>query len=225
MYTTMEDVSTCTRCKTSFDVFDGARTGIRKAQDEGYTEVICPACIFSERIHSYKTTGEMSSRLVGDALVARLYLSGECSPHRLRATSWAMWQANKDALLEIAANNDQIAARAREWEEKQWMGTLQALYRVGNSRGYSAEGDGYKAMMWGSAGRVLVTLQDLHHQGHPQSKYGGAWITIIFDEDSPTPRGGVQGYCATLAEALALLNDSYNNLPQMVANSEVTIGV
>lgn len=62
----------CTRCKTSFEVFGGHRVAVGRgrtpAGEEGWKEVICDACDQSDRIHAYKTTGEMSSRLVMEAM-------------------------------------------------------------------------------------------------------------------------------------------------------------
>jgi len=226
----MDTHPNCTRCKTSFEVFGGHRVGVGRAEDpagkQGWKEVICDACDQSDRIHAYKTTGEMSSRLVTEAVLCDMHwneFGGESK--RLRDTVRAYYTNHKDVLLEVAEKNKKITARAREWEEKNWIGAdkLQGFYQKSPARGHSVETETYKALLWGSAGRVLLTLQDRYPQGNPNSKFGGAWITLIFDEDSPECRGGVQGYCATFDEAMGLLNAAFDKFPKMKQDDEVRL--
>lgn len=220
----------CTRCKTSFEIFGGHRIGVGRAQtpagEQGWKEVICDACDQSDRIHAYKTTGEMSSRLVMEATMADMYWNeygGDMS--RLRDVVRAYYTNQKDVLLEVAAKNKQISQRAREFEEKHWIGDkgLQGFMRRAPGNGQSAETETFKAMMFATAGRVLLTLQDRYPQGNPKSKFGGAHITLIFDETSPECRGGVQSYCATFEEAMGLLNAAYDNFPTLERDDEVSV--
>lgn len=80
-----------------------------------------------------------------------------------------------------------------------------------------------KIMMGGSAGRVLLTIQDRYSQGDPRSIYGGAWVTLIFDETSEYPRGGVQGHCATKDEALRLIQDCIDYMPALFPDNTLCI--
>jgi len=87
----------------------------------------------------------------------------------------------------------------------------------------SAELPKMKVMMAASAGRVLLTLQDRFKQGHPEGIYGGAWVTLIFDEDSGHPRGGLQGQCATRDEAVALIQAVIDEMPVLKPDNDVRI--
>lgn len=159
------------------------------------------------------------------ALSARFHLTeGQGGLGRLRPEAVTFYLAHRDVLLEIAAHNDRIVGRARQWEERHWIGEgcLQGYYRRSSSRGHSAETGTLKALLWGSAGRVLLTLKDTLPAGHPEGKFGGAWITLIFDESADHCRGGVQGYCATAEEALGLL-DAAEYLPPMRPDKSVTV--
>ncbi len=93
-----------------------------------------------------------------------------------------------------------------------WPGALQLYYREAVTTGNSFTTPDFKAMLMGSAGRVLLTVRDSRASGHPDAKFDGANITLIFDEDAKHPRGGIQSLCGTKSECLGLLKalrDSY----------------
>jgi hypothetical protein len=168
----------------------------------------------------------MSSSLVMDAVMADIHWNeygGDMS--RLRAVVRAYYTNQKDVLLEVAAKNKKIIARAREFEKKHWIGSkgLQGFLKRAPGNGQSGETKTFKAMIYATAGRVLLTIQDKYPQGNPKSKFGGANITLIFDETSPVCRGGVQSYCATFEEAMGLLNAAYDNFPQMKRDDKVSV--
>jgi len=58
-----------------------------------------------------------------------------------------------------------------------------------------------------TAGRVLITLQDVHPEGSDEGLYNGAWITFITTADDPTARVGYQGLCGTVDEVKRLVRD------------------
>ena len=88
----------------------------------------------------------------------------------------------------------------------------------------SAELPGMTVKLGSTAGRVLLTLQDRHPQGHPESKYGGAWISLIFDETAKWPRGGIQGQCATRDEAVGLIQAVIDEMPILKHDKTLAIG-
>lgn len=218
----MDAETHCTRCKTPFENFSGHRIGVN-IQKGGCAEVICPACDEDEGIWEYKKTGEMTSRLVVQAVLAKCAFGYKDGLSNLRRTTAAFYEQQKETLLEIAAKNDQITERAREWELKHWFGGLQKMYKDSPARGHSGHNRVCKVLLWGCAGRVMVTISDRYNKDNKKSKFGGAWISLIFDEDSPTARGGVQGYCATLEEALGLLDASSKDLPALKPDKKVTM--
>lgn len=83
--------------------------------------------------------------------------------------------------------------------------------------------DKMKILMGGSAGRVLITMQDRFAQNNPESKYGGAWVTLIFDESAEWPRGGVQGHCGTKDEIVRLIQDCIDHMPTLTKDSSIRI--
>ncbi len=67
-------------------------------------------------------------------------------------------------------------------------------------RGHSAVCSAYgprsfEAKLWGSAGRVLITL----------SRKSGEQVTVIFDESSEFPRGGIQSVYGKRNDVISLL--------------------
>jgi hypothetical protein len=78
-------------------------------------------------------------------------------------------------------------------------------YEKSPSASHSYTHADYKIMMCGSAGRVLVTIQDSRKQSDPESKFGGAILTVIYDESSDYPRGGIQSHVGTKKELLGLI--------------------
>jgi hypothetical protein len=88
----------------------------------------------------------------------------------------------------------------------------------------SATTDHYKVMMMSTGGRVLITVQDRYAQEHKKSKFGGAWISMIFDESAGWPRGGVQGHCATRDEGVGLIQALIDDMPKMKPDKNIGIG-
>ncbi len=217
----MDAEESCTRCKTSFENFGGHRIGIG-GDSKGFCEVICPACDRYERIRNYKKTGEMNSSLVMDAVLAQHRFGSKNGFDGIRSEIAAYYRNFKKELLEIAEKNDRITKSARKWEKIYWLGKLQKYYKENSARGHSAQTETTKVLLWGSAGRVLLTLQDRYPAGNKKSKFNGAWITLIFDESADYCRGGVQGYCATVEEAIGLIA-SVHPLPEVKPDNKVSL--
>lgn len=100
-------------------------------------------------------------------------------------------------------------------------GVLDRLANAGDDARAAMES--MKILMAGSAGRVLITMQDRFPQNDPRSIFGGAWVTLIFDETSPWPRGGVQGHCGTKDEILALIQACIDYMPELLPDNNISI--
>jgi hypothetical protein len=74
-------------------------------------------------------------------------------------------------------------------------GSLQAFVRPAEWKGYSAEVDGLEYLSYTMCGRSVFQIND---------KETGSYVSMIMDEDSPSPRGGIRSINATPAEAIAL---------------------
>lgn len=82
---------------------------------------------------------------------------------------------------------------------------VKTYYTKAKGAGHEFVTPDFKALMLGTAGRLLITLQDTRSEGDKEAKFNGANITLIFDEDSDHPRGGIQSLVGTKDECLALL--------------------
>jgi hypothetical protein len=100
---------------------------------------------------------------------------------------------------------------------------VQPYYRNSPSAGHSYYCDDFKILMLGTAGRVLTTISDTRPQNDPKSKFGGAHITLIFDETADYPRGGVQSHIGTQKELLGLIEAYRSPEVKFKADKKVSI--
>lgn len=208
-----------------------------------------------KEIDQYLIDKELRSGLVMRAALAYIHLveyaEKPVNKANLQRHVAAFYKKNRDVLLGIKADYDEICAAAKLWECKYWFGGtqqpmtdeelgqknweaveklqrnepripptagLQKLYHD-SSCGLKGVNEDFTVMMCGSAGRVLVTIQDNERHG----KFNGAWITMIFDETADYPRGGVQSQCGTKEELLSLLTAASDNLPELKTDDNVCI--
>jgi hypothetical protein len=80
-----------------------------------------------------------------------------------------------------------------------------------------------KVMCGASAGRVLLTIQDRLDRNDPKNKFGGAHVTLIFDQGAGWPRGGVQGQAATREEAVGMIKAISDFMPALYADTGLKI--
>lgn len=163
----------------------------------------------------YLKTGVITNKLMMEASSCKFYaLEARNGFNDLRKEYREHYQANKDTLIQIANDVEEIGAKEREFEEKHWLNKLQNYYRKSDGRGHSSETEHYKALLWGCAGRVLLTIDD---------KHSDATITLIFDETSKEARGGIQNICATKDQAMKLLQAAIDNFPAMKTDDKVRL--
>lgn len=180
---------------------------------------LCGPCDNDRRIAKYLDTGELSSSLLVDALLFK-----EHFPERLPSLCKevvAYYQKHWRALRAIHADGDDVRAAVGAFRPV--IDALRAYYKATSARGHSGAKDGLKALLWGSAGRVLLTLQDERSQGDPLSKFGGANITLIFAEGGEPPNASLQSLCATKGEALALLKAARDDFPLLKPDADVCV--
>lgn len=100
---------------------------------------------------------------------------------------------------------------------------VKTYYDKATKAGHSYYCDDFKILMLGSAGRLLTTISDTRPQSDPKSKFGGAHITLIFDETSKDPRGGVQSHIGTQKELLGLIEAYRRPEVKFKADKKVSI--
>jgi len=76
----------------------------------------------------------------------------------------------------------------------------------------------------GSAGRVLLTIQDKVDRKDAKNVFDGAWVSLIFDESSGWPRGGVQGHAARRDEAVGMIKAVSKAMPYLTQDRNLRIG-
>ncbi len=81
--------------------------------------------------------------------------------------------------------------------------SLQAYYRGSDARGHESVHPDFKAMLWGCAGRALLTIEG-RVAGQSEDDDVPS-ITLIFDETAVHPRGGIQSMSGTKPELIDLL--------------------
>lgn len=178
---------------------------------------LCEGCDRRRKVADFLKTGTMCSALVRDAISAKAYFDSGC-PETWRKDFAEFCHKEQNVLLQIAENNEKLGKKARELENKIWLPTLKPYYDKSDKRGHRGKAKDYDALLWGSAGRVALTLQ-----GTAKGKFGGAFVSLIFDETSETARGGIQGYCATFDVAEALLETAMLAFPKMKPNRNVSM--
>lgn len=186
----------CKECNRRLFSEQGYTTRYNK--DNEVDHHLCTPCVKNLRIKEYNESGgEITTQLWLDATMRD---SWDGAYHRLRESVADFYRANEDILKKVFSDMEEVTVVMKEFEKNQWFGWVQDYYNSTDIRGHSYKGDDFKVLLWGCAGRVLITLQ-----GDPNSKYKGANITMIFDEDSKDPRGGIQGIYATKEQALDLI--------------------
>jgi hypothetical protein len=139
-----------------------------------------------------------------DASLAKYYLE-ETDWTGIRESSLKFFLKNKKSLLEVANAVKEAEALIYQFEDKHWIPYLCNYWNKSTKRGHKAEVNGIKTMMWGCAGRVLITAEN---------KEGS--VTMIFSDELQDGesiekwgrmRGGIQGFGTTRDNALMMLKN------------------
>ncbi len=187
----------CDRCKADLD---GWTVNVYDSKGN-IKENICYVCDRVDSVNEYKKSGIIATRLMTQAVMARIHFERD-DLNSLRAEVANFERSNRDTLLEIASATDEIEKLVRKFEEDHWLRYIKKYWNKSDDRGHHFTLPSKAvAMMWGSAGRVLITLENKK-----------ADISMIFlDEESQlTPNGGIQGINATKDQAIALLTEAIN---------------
>jgi len=192
----LKATSKCGTCKNLIkegDIFDI----IYKDDDSGkIKQLICDNCDVDDRIQAYRDTKVVNSKLSLEAHMAQYYFEQDGDLKQIRAEARRFYMKYKKDLLEIAEGTDKIKGVIREFETNHWIPYLKKYWNDSKERGHEAMVGKIKVLMWGCAGRVLVTVS-----------FDDQSVTMIFtDEKSQlTPNGGQQGIDATVVVATKML--------------------
>ena len=111
----------------------------------------------------------------------------------------ALWFGRPELATHIEAARSQTASRWHDETYKMPCGpqALKKVYETGDKNRYSASDETYTAMIWGSAGRVMMTINPL--------KKDWPFFSWVFDESADHPRGGMQGCGGTKEQIMKLI--------------------
>lgn len=198
----------CNRCTRNID--DKPYCTIF-GDDDKVEEVICDICYRSEPMDEYRKDGIITTKIMMEGSLAKFYLEeGDLS--RLRPETSEYYCQNKAPLLKVANDVEEIMKLVDKFNEKHWIPYLRQYWKDSSARGHICNSKNNTVMMWGCAGRVLITAEQ-----------PGASITMIFSDYDPgkadvivkhycpdQPRGGIQGITATKEKAMAILEELIN---------------
>jgi hypothetical protein len=189
----------CARCTRCLD--DMGYCTIYNENMDAIKEVICTTCNLVEYMDDYKKNGVITTKIMMEGSMAKYYFE-ETNLSRLRPEIREFYMQNKVPLLKAANDVEEIKKLMDEFEDKHWLPYLKKYWNDSKERGHIADSNNCTIMMWGSAGRVLITAEE-----------PGSSITMIFsdyvatEEDNMTQRGGIQGITATKEKAIAIMQE------------------
>lgn len=151
--------SKCGQCKKKIaegDIF----TIIYEDDNSGNIKhLLCDGCEVDDRIQGYRDTGEVTSHLSLEAAMASYHYTEGHDMSCIREDVQHFYKKYKKDLLEIAAGTDRIHDVIRAFEEKHWLPYLKKYWNDTDQRGHEAKVGDIKLMLWGCAGRVLITCR------------------------------------------------------------------
>lgn len=169
----------------------------------GMEEHICQTCDDRQKVEKFLGTGEISSGI---------WIASE-----LDVLSKQRRRIPKITAHQIVTAMGRVSAAAVKISESCMRGYFAAIEH--SDSGVHGKASDFEVLGIESAGRGLITIKD----ANPSGKFGGAWVSLIYDATSPKRRLGVQGLCATEAEAIGLINAFSTECPKLNESAGVQI--
>lgn len=201
----------CARCKCP----DLENVGFSTYYNEDGKVVkhVCQPCVMGEDILDYRDDGRICTKLMMDATLAKLDYERRKKDNirTLRLDIDFMYTHYLEDYLKVADSIEKLSAEVKVFDEKVWLPSLLEHYNNSSDCGHKTRRnkEGFRALMWGCAGRVMITLE---------KGKNGPTFTMIFSDWVPKTkedfemiekygrsRGGIQGIDATYEEALEMV--------------------
>lgn len=213
-----EDPKVRARCKQACGNGWSERWRGAEGQPPILVETVCLDCDHDERMAEYRRTGVLSSKI---QTAAALYMNDLRYQTGGADGGWIEWMRGADRAgqrveigrrirgkanfaddyRKILEAGEAVQAAVKVFERAVWFKWLKGYWHATRERGHAAQIPGLTVMLWGCAGRAMMTLLD------PATK---ASVTVITDDSSSEPRMGTQGIDATREDALRLLALAYD---------------
>jgi hypothetical protein len=202
-----QNCARCPRTDLNYYSYRYREVDTGKKKEWVLSEVVCEECDTRERWDEFVKTSIYRTHLLMDLVF-------------LRHPGWTLnlisskpeWQT---AAGEAKQFQDELHAAIKTFEEAVWFNGLQREVRASKRSGQRVVTDSLKWLVWSSAGRTMITLEDFKTKES---------VTVITAEDEDRRCMGMQGIEAHREAALSLLQtaiDVWRNHPQVVADDEV----
>ena len=176
-----------------------------KANDADLVKVECKSCDLRARVAEYRKSKQLDNTLMAasaffvsdEKILKEPWMQGDDRREQrvsIRDRLAAQIEYASD-FWEISAADEEIYGAIAKMAAVVWSGWLQRYYRDSPERGHSAVVGGIEILVWGCAGRVVMTINGKDAED----------LSVIFDETSEEPRAGRQGIHATKEQAVGLL--------------------
>lgn len=210
------------------DFYQQLYTG-EKDKDGDYIKlgVLCFFCSKLRRLAEYEQNKELTSNIMMDAALAMQSLIGWAFDKWDRGISKKQYVDFVESHSKQYFEMNNSVQRIQGCVDLFCQAHLDKIHTYLDSQktyGHIYEHQDFNILLGGSAGRILLTIQDSRFQKDPESKFDGAHITLIFAEPLKSDRekeivefyecedpdtyylhASIQGICATEKEACQLL--------------------
>ncbi len=167
----------------------------------------CDICDLEERLKDYKETQIITQSLVTTAQLERV--AREYGYNGIREDYKHVYQKNWKTFRELLISVEKLYLYQNQIQEKYWTPWLYDYWMQAKVKGHSCSTDSFKVLLWGCAGRVLVTLENTEAQ-----------VTLYFQE-APTFIPSFRSLTGTFEQLDNLLKDGAANFPKLVPDTDV----
>lgn len=177
----------CMECGVdTHDFYQQLYTG-EKDEDGDYIKlgVLCFFCSKLRKLTEYEQSKELTSDIMRDAALAMQSLIGWAFDKWDRSISRQKYVDFVEAYSKQYFEINNSVQRVQGCVDLFCQAHLHKIHAYLDSQktyGHTYEHQDFKILLGGSAGRILLTIQDSRFQKDPESKFGGAHITLIFAE-------------------------------------------
>lgn len=199
------EVKNCQRCNRNIE---GGYICQRYDDKGNIVETFCHICSKVEVVEEYRKSKTIHTSLLTEATIAKGYFTERWDMSRMREEYREFYYQNRKLLLEVAESGEKMSKLVDRFDNEAWNKWLKKYWNDVDYRGHEAKVGKLSVLMWGCAGRVMITVG---------SKEPYQSFTMIFSDYNVTEddikkygemmkqKGGIQGITATEAEALDML--------------------
>ncbi len=216
----------CDRCKRECERASVERWKAEDGKEPVLIQTLCTACSRDDDMAKYRATGVLCNNMISAAI---FYMQDVRYRTGGPDGGWVEWMRGPDRAEQrggiirrmrecrnladdyrkIAGEYETVQAAVKSFERNVWFAWLKTYWNDATSRGHKSTIAGLDVLLWGCAGRAVMTLQD------PVTKDS---VTVITDDSSDAACMGIQGIATTAANASCLLYLACSNSSELRKN-------